>query len=369
MVQRIFFKGWLAICCLIPLVAQASQPEGGTVVSGLPRHDAVDGQTLALACLSESENKPPRHIILMIGDGMGLEHVTAAWLCNGGGLNITQLPHAALTLTPSANKEITDSAAAGTALSCGHKANNGQVGQLPDGEPVESLADFFRQQGKATGLVVTKAVTDATPASFYAHTDSRKNTGAIAEALAGAGFDVVLGGGASDFAAGQMERMCARGALVKLDAPGNLPYASERGDWLSRATAQALEKLEKNDKGIFLMVEGSQIDMAAHANFLEESIRETLDFDKAVGVVLEWMAKHPDTLLVITADHQTGGLSLLAGDRKSGSVTGIFTTKGHSGIAVPLYAAGCRASLFDGVIENTEVPAKIRQAAQEMPGN
>lgn len=362
--KRTFFYGWIAACCLLPLAAAGKQPEGAVTVSGLPEHACADMPVDALAG-GEAAALPPRNIILMIGDGMGQEHVSAAWLCNRGKLNITRLPHVALACTVSADSGITDSAAAGTALSSGYKANNGQVGQRPGGEPVESLAEYFRRQGKATGLVVTKAVTDATPAAFYAHTESRKNTAAIAEALSQAPFDVVLGGGAADLSESQLECMRARGAEVELAAPGSLPYAAERGDWLPRATARALAKLEQGGEGFFLMVEGSQIDMAAHANQLEGMVRETLDFDKAVGVVLEWMGRHPGTLLVITADHQTGGLSLLAGDRESGSVTGVFTTKGHSGVAVPLYAAGCGASAFDGVLDNTAVPAIIRRLTRE----
>ncbi len=307
----------------------------------------------------------PRNVILMIGDGMGAEHVSAAWLCNKGKLNITSLPHTALSITCAANRAVTDSAAGGTALACGTKTNNGMLGQTPAGERVDSLAAHYRAEGKATGLVVTKAITDATPAAFYAHTESRKNTAAIAEALSGAGFDVVLGGGAAAFSPQQMEQMREGGADVELFAPGDCAPASERGDLLVRCTQRALSRLEKADKGFFLMVEGSSIDMAAHANKLEETVREVLDFDRAVGVVLEWMQQHPDTLLVVTADHQTGGLSLLDGDRKKGEVKGSFSTTGHSGVVVPIYAVGPGADVFHGMMENTDVPRRILRATAQ----
>lgn len=321
-------------------------------VSRMPEHVVAEVPAV-------SAEGTPRNVILMIGDGMGAEHISAAWLCNKGKLNITGLPYTGLCITCSANRAVTDSAAAGTALAAGVKTNNGMVGQTPDRACPESLAALFRVAGKATGLVVTKAITDATPAAFYAHTASRKNTAAIAEALAGAGFDVVLGGGAAAFSREQMAQMRDGGADVELFAPGDCAPASERGDLLVCCTRRALSRLEKADTGFFLMVEGSSIDMAAHANNLEETVREVLDFDRAVGAVLEWMQHHPDSLLVVTADHQTGGLSILDGDRKKGVVKGSFSTTGHSGVAVPIYAIGVGASIFCGVMENTDVPRRI----------
>lgn len=334
-------------------LVEAAQPQK---VQGTPCHE-VEASPAVLS-------GTPRNVILMIGDGMGSEHVWAAWLCNKGKLNITGLPCTAFSRTYSANRTITDSAAGGTALACGAKTDNGMLGQTPDGTPLRSLAAHFRRVGKATGLVVTKDITDATPAAFYAHTASRNNQKEIAESLADAGFDVLLGGGAGAFSPEQMQRMRQNGAEAELFAKGNCPPASERGDLLPRCTARALDHLEKKDGGFFLMVEGSSIDLAAHDNDLEEVVREVLDFDRAVGVVLEWMRSHPDTLLVVTADHQTGGLSILDGCRKDGMVKGVFTTGKHSGVSVPIYAAGMGASEFRGVMDNTEVPAKIRKLSK-----
>ncbi len=344
----------LLISLLLPGVCAAAELQ---TVQGLPCHEP--------APVPAVQAGKPRNVILMIGDGMGAEHVWAAWLCNKGRLNITQLPCTAFSRTDSANRTITDSAAGGTALACGAKTNNGMLGQTPAGEPLSSLAAYFRAAGKSTGLVVTKDITDATPAAFYAHTPSRRNRAAIAEALAGAGFEVLLGGGASAFSPEQMQRMRQNGAEVELFAAGDCPPASVRGDLLVRCTARALARLEAANEGFFLMVEGSCIDLAAHDNNLEETVREVLDFDRAVGVVLEWMRRHPDTLLVVTADHQTGGLSLADGCCKRGMVQGVFSTTAHSGIAVPLYAAGRGAAEFRGVMDNTEVPAKIRRLSDK----
>lgn len=305
----------------------------------------------------------PRNVILMIGDGMGAEHVWAAWLCNRGQLNITGLPVTGVSVTTSASDTITDSAAGGTAIACGIKTKNGQLGIDAGGARVESLAEQMRRAGKSTGIVVTKTVTDATPAAFYAHVKSRNDTSAIAKALVDAGFDVVAGGGAGDFSSEQKSALKKQTSWFELAADKHCAPVSERGDWLPQSVKRALAELEKDPDGLFLMVEGSKIDTEAHVNNLSETVQETLDFDKAVGVVLEWMKQHSDTLLVVTADHQTGGLSIHGGDKEKGEVKGCFTTFKHSGVSVPVYAAGCGASAFSGVMDNTEISPRIRRAA------
>lgn len=308
-----------------------------------------------------------RNVVLMIGDGMGAEHVWAAWLANKGALNITNLPVTGFSITISASHTITDSAAGGTAIACGCKAINKQVGLDAAGNPRDSLAVQMRRAGKSTGLVVTKTITDATPAAFYAHVKSRYDTPAIARDLVGAGFEVLIGGGAGDFTAEQKENLRKNTQLFELAADKHCPPASVRGNWLPERVLMALQTLESDPDGFFLMVEGSRIDTSAHENDLPETVRETLDFDRAVGVVLEWMKKHPDTLLVVTADHQTGGLSLLDGDKKKGEAKGRFTTFDHSGVAVPVYAAGPGAERFTGVQENTALAPKIHAAAGIRP--
>ena len=308
-----------------------------------------------------------RNVVLMIGDGMGAEHVWAAWLANKGELNITNLPVTGFSITTSASHTITDSAAGGTAIACGCKAINKQLGLDAEGNPHDSLAVQMRRIGKASGLVVTKTITDATPAAFYAHNESRYNTAAIAHALVGAGFEVIIGGGAGDFTAEQKESLKKNTLLFELAAEKHCPPASERGGWLPERVKMALETLETDPDGFFLMVEGSRIDTSAHVNDLSETVRETLDFDRAVGVVLEWMKKHPDTLLVVTADHQTGGLSLPGGDKEKGEVQGKFTTFDHSGVAVPVFATGPGAEQFTGVQENTALAPKIRAAVGMEP--
>ncbi len=320
---------------------------------GLPQHE------VPVAPAAVSDAAPARHVILMIGDGMGPEHVWAAWACNGGKLHLHRLPVCGWSRTSSASHAITDSAAGGTAIACGARTSNGTVGQSAEGKPYTSLATEMKQRGGATGLVVTKSITDATPAAFYAHAASRHDTPRIAAQLGEGGFSVILGGGAADVPAATVAALRAAGALVELSAPQNLPPATQRGDYLPQAVERALNQLEKSGKPIFLMVEGSQIDVAAHARDLKETVAEVLEFDRALGVVLRWAEAHPETLVVVTADHQTGGLSILDADVAAGSVSGSFATRNHSGLAVPLYACGAGAGHFSGIDDNRNIRERI----------
>lgn len=307
----------------------------------------------------------PNNIIFMIGDGMGAEQVWAGRLVNKGDLNLNRMPVTGFSVTVSASHTITDSAAGGTALACGHKTTNGYVGETPDGAPVDSLLTLAESMGKSTGLAVTKDITDATPAAFYAHSADRRRAKDIAAYLPRCGVDFVRGGGSKHFSKKQLESMQRAGMDIKLPSSAHYPAPSKRGMSLAADVRDALAALEKNGKGFFLMVEGSQIDTAAHSNDLQWMVEEVLDFDLAVGTVLEWMQQHPDTLLVITADHQTGGLSLLDGDAAEGTVQGVFTTKGHSGVCVPVYAAGAGAAAFTGTHDNTQIYALLKAAMQQ----
>lgn len=328
----------------------------------MPQHEVVDFAVKAVPLKSA-----PRNVILMIGDGMSSEHVWAAWLANGGKLNIEKLPVTGFSRTYSANHTITDSAAGGTALACGEKTNNGMLGQEPDGRPLQSLASRFAAApyNKKTGLVVTKAITDATPAAFYAHTASRNNTAVIARQLCESGFAVLVGGGFAAFSDAQIDKLVKDTEWLLLPATGDCLYVPHRGEMLPEQTKRALDILEKAPNGFFLMVEGSKIDSASHNADARTAIAETLDFDKAVGVVLQWMHRHPDTLLVVTADHQTGGLVIHNGDVKKGAVEASFFSTDHTGIVVPVYAAGVGAASFSGVMDNTQIPARILEIVTE----
>ncbi len=346
---------FLLACLCLPLIASCGWRQ---TASGLPQHE------VAAAPLKALPQHKARHIILMIGDGMGAEQIWAAWAANKGKLNIERMPIIGMSRTSSASHAITDSAAGGTALACGARTSNGTIGQSPEGKPYTSIARRLSEEGYATGLVVTNSITDATPAAFYASANNRKDTDCIASQLADSGFDVVLGGGSSDVPASEVEKMRATGALVELATPHRLPPATERGDYLPQAVKRALSRLEQGNSPFFLMVEGSQIDIAGHWNDFDEMVAETLDFDRTLGVVLQWMEKHPDTLLVVTADHQTGGIALLDADIKKGRVKGCFTTVVHNGLAVPVYAAGAGADKFSGFLDNHDFLERLMSARQ-----
>lgn len=345
------------LCCGWVVSGAFAAPESPQTVSNMPQHDVVQS-------VPPATNRVARNIILMIGDGMGSEHMWAAWLCNHGKLNMERLPVIGLVRTPSASDTITDSAAAATAIACGYKTRNGQLGITADGKPLDSILVHLASTGRQTGLVVTKAITDATPAAFYAHCKSRYHFSAIAAALAESGCRVIIGGGSGIVSRAWQEQLRAAGTLLRLEGHEHCLPASRRGSFLPDAVGEALRTLESHPQGFFLLVEGSQIDVAAHANDLAELVHETLDFDRAVGVVMEWMQTHPDTLLIVTADHQTGGLSILGGSKENGEVTAAFSTGKHSGVAVPLYAAGAGAAAFGGVQENTELMPKMLRATQ-----
>lgn len=358
--KTVFF--WIGIALASTVLAQPGQVQ---VVENVRQHEVVGYTPPADALVLQAA---PRNVVLMIGDGMSAEHIAAAWICNGGKLNMDSLPHVALSRTFSANRLITDSAAGGTALACGAKTNNGMLGQAADGQKLSSLCVRLAEPPycKQSALVVTKAVTDATPAAFYAHVASRKQTPIIAAQLVRAHLRYLAGGGKAAFSAEQLQHMQAeQGTELALYADGDCPYAAERGDMLVQETRKALACMEVSPHGFFLMIEGSKIDSASHDTNLRRAVEEVLDFDRALGEVLRWMQNHPDTLLVVTADHQTGGLVILDGDVASGRVKASFATSSHTGITVPVFAAGARAHLFSGVMDNTRVPACIMQAVEK----
>lgn len=325
----------------------------------------------------------PKNIILMIGDGMGLAQMYAAYTASCGTLHMAEFNQIALVKTFSASDYITDSGAGGTAIACGIKTNNGMIGMGPDSIPVKSILKLAEDKGLSTGIVVTCDVTHATPAAFVASVKSRKQTEDIALQYLKTDIDVFIGGGRDAFAnrrdslnlldslakhnytvASTIPAMLNvnQGKLAALLYPGHPPKFSEgRGDMLSLSTEKALELLSKNQKGFFMMVEGSQIDWGGHDNDLDYIVNETLDFDKAVGIALEFARKNGETLVIVTADHETGGLANMEGNFETGQTGGRFTTDDHSGIPVPLYAYGPGSGNFKGMIDNTDIFRLMRK--------
>lgn len=347
---------------------------GATVVSCSPSRMGA----------SQTDNEV-RNVILMIGDGMGLPHVNAAMTVAGVPLNIQRAEVTGLQTSHSADNYVTDSAAAGTALSTGKKTNNGMIGVDPHENRLKTILEIAEENCLATGLVATASITHATPAAFIAHQASRSSYEDIARDFLRTDIDVFIGGGYDHFAKradglNLIDSLTAKGyevitsaealknsvfpmKLAALLYPDQPPYRLQgRGDMLYEATRKAIDILNRNRKGFFLMIEGSQIDWAAHANEAETTIDETLDFDRAVGAAIDFAKADGNTLVVITADHETGGVTILGGDIKSKQVQLNFSTTSHSAVMIPVYAYGPGAENFTGIYDNTDVPKKILKA-------
>ena len=335
--------------------------------------------------VQQPRGKKIKNVIFMIGDGMGFEQVNVGWVANGGKLNMTeQMPVLGASRTYATDRLITDSCAGGTALAISQKTKYGYIGIDEDANPVESNLQYAKRKGMKTGVTVTCRINDATPADFCVHGPSRKDEEGLAAQYVTANVDFISGGGThfwnqrSD-GRNLIEEMKAKGYTYvdKLediaDAEGDkflglydeydLKPSLDRGPILMESTLKALQMLD-NKKGFFLMVEGSQIDDWAHKNKVGYMCEELFDFDKVIGAVLEWAAKDGQTLVVVTADHNTGGLTLLKGSIEDREVKVHFSTKGHDGIVVPVFAFGPGAENFAGVFDNAQIGQIVRKLMQ-----
>ena len=329
------------------------------------------------------KGKKVKNVILMIGDGMGLEQLSTAWVVNNRHLNITDnFPYVGLQWTYSANKLVTDSAAAGTALATGSKTNNGMIATSPDGQPLETLSEYAKSKGMKTGTSVVCRVCDATPAVFSTHHANRDSLYNIMAQFVDSELDFLFGGGlkwwenrpdgrdltAEAEAKGytvvkDIESLKAveEGPVIALTAYTELPPALDRGTEHQESVKKALELLGGHKKGFFLMVEGSCIDDWCHANKVGYAVEEILDFDRTVGAVLEWSARDGETLVIVTADHSTGGMTLLGGKVAEQKVAVNYANTGHNGVALPVYAWGPGAEKFVGIYENAVLSQMIKE--------
>jgi len=324
-----------------------------------------------------------RNVILMIGDGMGVSEVFAGFSANNDELYIQYAKSVGLQKTKSKNRYKTDSAASGTAMACGVKTKNGAIGVDEDKEVLKSILEIASENDKSTGLVASAKITHATPASFVAHVPSRKLYEEIAEFFITDQLDVFIGGGLDDFdkredtksllpelnakgfqivkTAEELD-LIQEGKIAGLLSSGHIARYPERGEFLPNSTQKAIEILNQDEDGFFLMVEGSQIDWGGHDNDVGYIVEEMLDFDRAVGQAMKFAAKDGHTLVIITADHETGGLSVHDANPKKGKVEGRFTTGSHSSVMVPVFAYGPGAEDFMGIYENTEIFHKMLAA-------
>ena len=341
--------------------------------------------TIALLSLScqpgINEPQKPKNIILLIGDGMGVSHIYAGLTANQGKLSLERCTHYGFSKTHSASHWVTDSGAGGTAISTGTKTYNGAIAVDTDSLPLKTILEYAEDKNLSTGLISTSSITHATPASFIAHNKARGDYEGIAIDFLKTEFDVVIGGGYDQFAkrsdsVNLLDEFIARGyqiaqsmdevaevetgKLLALTAPvHNSRFSAGRGDMFPLATKKAIELLSQNENGFFMMAEGSMIDWGGHANDTKYIVEEMIDFDKAIEVALDFAEENKETLVLITADHETGGFGLNGFDSQVDTIAGGYTTGGHTGVMVPVLAYGPGAEEFVGIQDNTDLFRKM----------
>ena len=341
-----------------------------------------------------------RNVILFIGDGMGLSHITAARINSfgpDGRFHLDHMPVTGLVTTHAVDNLITDSAAAGTALATGVKTTNGSIGVDSSGASHPTILETARDAGLSTGLVTTTYITDATPATFAAHVRSRAMKDEIALQLLNARVNVLFGEG--DHFYPKTDSRSARKdgenplALAKelgytivekkeelADANANFllglfpdlttdrmkpeMQSPPQTPSLAELTAKAIEVLHRNDKGFFLMVEQEGVDMGSHVNREDYFIHHLNRLDEAIKVGLDFAARDGNTLILVTADHETGGVNIIGGVKKRNKVKLSWATDRHTGQPVPLFAFGPHALRFTGLKDNTEIPKIMAQLLQ-----
>jgi alkaline phosphatase len=344
--------------------------------------DVVSQGSYTPSFKSDGSDEAPLNVILMIGDGMGLAHLSTAMYANGGELTITNLKTCGWVRTQSATDFTTDSAASGTAYATGSKTHNGAIGVDVNDKPLKNLPEKLAKDGIISGVVTTDDMDGATPSSFFAHQPSRKMSDEIWADLPYSKLVFFAGGSKESFESLDYETQDALEKQffitdvldkrsLKAKRVGYLPPKSEtasmskgRGDFLPATTTAAIDFLESrsdDEKGFFLMVEGARIDKSSHDNDFPSMVKEVLDFDKAVEAAIRFAEKDGRTLVIISADHETGALSLRSGDPAEGKMKGAFSSGGHTAIPVPLFAYGPCSRNFMGVQENSDVSSKIEE--------
>lgn len=329
--------------------------------------------------------KTPKNIIIMIGDGMGVSDVSISVLTNPNSA-FKRFPITGFSITCSADKLRTDSAAGGTAIACGERTNNGSIGVDKFGNSIASVFDVARQKKLSTGVVVTSEVTNATPAVFLGHTNDRRQGELLAEQYTTTLTDIIIGGGRryflperfggkrkdnvdllaklkehsydvfTDYEALVTSNSRKYYALLENEA---LSAAAKRRYSLSDLTKKALSDISTNECGFVLMVEGSQIDNGGHDNNQQLLLNELSDFEQAVATVLDFAEDNKETLVVVTADHETGGVSLIDGELNGSNLKVGFSTKDHTAAMVGVFAYGPGCDVFLGINENYNIGRKL----------
>ena len=378
---------------------------------------AIFAMAVLASCTFEYQ-KQPENVIYLIGDGMGFGAVTSLLLSMEEETGFEKAPVIGLSETCSANNYVTDSPAGGTALATGTRTCNGFLGVGPDSVQLESLLKKAQKMGKKTGIVVNTTLTEATPGAFYAGVTSRKESYTIAKQFTESGVDVAIGAGLSAFinrpdsvdmtevlinkgydvyldwksvletesqkfvgildmgdvhrrnkkstttaSAAEGQEVCLAARLAATEENADTTRFSEPTEYLHKACTKALNVLEKEaENGFFLMIESAIIDGYGHNNDSEGMIEEMQEFDKTLQALIAYVDAHPNTLLVVTADHETGGTGVAYKSHEVNQPEGLhlnFSTKGHTGTVVPVFAYGAGAEKFRGIFQNRELPGII----------
>jgi alkaline phosphatase len=316
----------------------------------------------------------------MIGDGMGLSQISSGMYANDNSTALEQFDYIGLSKTASFDKLITDSAASGTAMATGIKTNNKVLGISPDNINQKSILEICKEKGYKTALIATSSIVHATPASFYAKENSRYNYENIALQLRNDNIDIIVGGGSKYFTTRKDKRnlineMSGYEFVKSVDELeksistkiGYFTYFGEppsilngRPANLDLITRTILNKLSLNKSPFIIVIEGSQIDWGGHDNDSKMVISEFIDFDSAIKEALEFAKNDGNTLVVVTADHETGGMSLNGGEINNVNIK--FNTKSHTGTMVPVFSFGPSSETFRGIYENTQIFYKLRES-------
>ena len=371
----------------------------------------------AASCCNTADKPHVKNVIYLIGDGMGFGAVTSLLLSEEETTGFEEAHVIGLSETCSANNYVTDSAAGGTALATGTRTNNGYVGADPDGNQLTSVLRKAQTMGKKTAIVVNTTLTEATPGAFYGGVTSRKMVYDIAKQFTESGVDLAIGGGLDHFigrpdsldltatliekgydvylnwetvlktdsdkfvgilplydlhrreenngtaSAAEGQEVCLAAQLAAMNEDANATHLSEPTVYLEKATAKALDVLSRNNKdGFFLMIESAIIDGYGHNNDSDGMIVEMKEFNCTLRQMIAYVNEHPETLLVVTADHETGGTGVYYNGHTPGNEGPIklnFSTSGHTGTVVPIFAYGAGAENFAGIMKNTDIPKKI----------
>lgn len=376
---------------------------------------------VASSCKPVEEKPQVKNVIYLIGDGMGMGAVSSLLLSEDAVTGFEKAPVVGLSETSSANNHVTDSPAGGTALATGIRTRNGYLGVDPDGQQLTSIMRKAQAMGKRSGIVVNTTLTEATPAAFYAGVTHRNMTYDIAKQFTESGVDVAIGAGLDDFinrpdsldltatliekgyevclhwetvlnttsdkfvgilpfgdvhrrnesddvtaSAAEGAEVCLAAKMAATSEVSDGTHLSEPTVYLEKATAKALDVLTRtsDENGFFLMIESAIIDGYGHNNDQDGLITEMKEFDRTLCLLVEYVNQHPETLLVVTADHETGGTGITYNTHEIGEqipLKLIFRTNGHTGTVVPVFAYGAGAEAFGGVMKNMDIPKKIEE--------